>query len=344
VPVVYIKATTAGIHQAITSGTHRAAIDNFWWQAVPLVAGLVKTKLKTPKIILCGNYPVLETVHAAHFCSGIDALISQHLDLVSCAADFSLYEERRPQFCALDLRYDGVIQEITDAMSHGVSHFAFFNENIFEDFENRLKPILLETERRRWNIWFHGICGVECGNFPLEDAKLLAAAHFSELHMEPQFNSGGLVDEPALRDVMLGCERAGLAARRGDGWEQGSSSLSMFLWIGRPRDDLERLVWNALKLVQLAGTVIPKPYSPTPGTEDYKRLAHLRRDLQPEDISPHRLPFAVVNGVEKTDYVDLYRLTAFLNLKVRSRSFDFLGNGYLAGVIRKLLADRKWDV
>lgn len=57
---------------------------------------------------------------------------------------------------------------------------------------------------------------------------------------------------------------------------------------------------------------------------------------------PHRLPFAGRNGIEESDYEDFYRMTGFLNRRVRSHTFDFLGDIYLARVIRQSLAGRRW--
>lgn len=142
---------------------------------------------------------------------------------------------------------------------------------------------------------------------------------------------------------MQACERAGFASPRGGGWDSGSRrDLSGFMWVGRPDDNVEKLVWNALKLLQLTGMVIPKPYSPTPGSNDYALLKSQAGWLEPEDISPHHLPFSGWNGVEASDYEDIYRMTAFLNHRVRSHTFDFFGNTYLATVIRQSLAGQRW--
>ena len=144
---------------------------------------------------------------------------------------------------------------------------------------------------------------------------------------------------------MQACERVGFASQRGAGWDfRGSNYFSGFLWIGRPHDDLDKLVWNALKLLQLVGMVIPKPYSPSPGTDDYALLVSQVGEIEPEDISPHRLPFAGRNGIARSDYKDLYRMTAFLNLRVRSHTFDFLGDTYLAKMVRQSLTGRGWDI
>ncbi len=319
-------------------------LTSFWWQAVPLVADRVKNRLKRPTVVLYGNYPVLETRHAAQFCPNVDIVVEDQLDLADWPADFSLYGDRELRFCALDLRSPDSLDEIARALERGTSHFVFFNDNLFEDFDARLKPVLQEVIEQEWKLWFHGICGVQTRDFPIDHAQLLADAHFSELHFEPALDEDGIVDEALYQAMMRACERAGFVSQRGAGWESRSHYFSGFLWIGRPDDDLDKLVWNALKILQLVGMVIPKPYSPTPGSDDYVLLASQVTRIEPQDVSPHRLPYAGLNGIVRSDYEDLYRMTAFLNMKVRAHTFDFLGDTYLAKVIRESLAGRRWDI
>lgn len=331
-------------HNWIPDSVWITTLTSFWWQTIPLVADRVKNKLKRPPVVLCGNYPTLLTQHATQFCPNVDIVVEDHFDLSRWPADFSLYENQAPKFCALDLGSLDTLDELARSVARGISHFVFFNDDLFEAFDLRLKPILQEAITREWDIQFHGICGVQTRNFPVDHARLLADAHFSELHLEPALGADGTVDESLYRTVMRECEQAGFVQQRGAGWESRSHYLSGFLWIGRPDDEIAKLVWNALKLLQLVGMVIPKPYSPTPGTDDYILLESQVDWIEPEDISPHRFPFAGRNGIEKADYEDLYRLTALLNHKVRNQTFDFLGNTYLAKIIRESLLGRRWDV
>lgn len=320
-------------------------LTSFWWQTVPLVADRVKNKIKHPTVVLCGNYPILETQHATHFCPNVDIIINKKFGISTRVADFSLYGDTKLSFNALDIDSSDPLREISEALERGTSHFVFFNENLFLDFDTRLKPILKKiVEQGRDDIHIHGICGVETKDFPLSHSKLLAEANFSELHFEPALLGNGYIDEPLYRTVMESCEQAGFVQKRGKGWEAKRNYISGFLLIGHPNDELDRLVWNALKLHQLIGMVIPKPYSPTPGTDEYKLLESLVEYLEPEDISPHRFAFAEKNNISRNDYIDLYRMTAFLNKKVRGQTFDFLGNTFLAKVIQESIEGKRWDI
>ena len=237
-------------------------LTSFWWRTVPQVAGHVKNKLDCPQIVLYGNYPILETKHAVQRCFNVDVIIHDRADLSRQRADFSLYDGQELHFCALDLRVPALdlLSEIEGALERGTTHFCFFNDNLFRQFDIRLKPVLEQVVDRKWDLHFHGICGVETRDFPLEYADLLRKAHFGELHFEPALTQDGVIDEALYRAVMQACQDAGFVLRRGAGWESRRYYFSAFLWVGRPNDDLDKLIWNALKLVQLVGMVIPKPY------------------------------------------------------------------------------------
>jgi hypothetical protein len=319
-------------------------LTSFWWQTIPLLADRIKNKLRHVNVILYGNYPNLFMDHASTFCPSVDVITNGFLDIATRCADFSLYEGHKLNHLALDIRSSNPIGELIRGMDLDITHFVFFNDNIFIDFSQWLKPILEEVVKKGWDIRFHGICGIEINSFPLDHANLLAKAHFSELHFELAIDETGNINESLYREVMGACELAGFVQRRGNGWESKNFYQSGFLWIGRPDDQLNNLVSNALKLLQLVGMVIPKPFTPTPGTSEFLLLGDDPGDFEPHKLSPHRFPFAGKNGIEKSDYEDFYRMTALLNMKVRAQTFDFLGNSYLANTIRESLIGQRWNV
>ena len=320
-------------------------LTSFWWQTIPLVADRVKNKLNRPLVVLHGNYAVLETEHAARTCFNIDIIVKEHINLSPWKTDFTLYGDQNIRFCALDMRSADPVSEIAYSVNRGITHFVFFNENLFSNFDNCLRPILIEIAKKDWDIRIHGICGIQVEDFPIEQAELLIDSHIDELHFDPYYKDNGGLDEFSFIEVMNACERIGYVSKRGSGWESRNQySLSAFLWIGRRYENLEELVWNMLKLHQLVGMVIPKPFSPLPGSKDYISLLDKLDTVEPEDISPHRLPLSVINGISRNEYKDLYRLSALLNYKVRGRTFDFLGNSFLAREIRDSIKLRRWDI
>jgi len=100
-------------------------LTSFWWQTVPLVANRVKNKLKRPKVVLYGNYPVLETPHAAQFCPNVDIVVKEHADLTCWPADFSLYKGHKPRFYALDLCSPDPLVRLLRCLNVALPTFAF---------------------------------------------------------------------------------------------------------------------------------------------------------------------------------------------------------------------------
>src|SRR6185436_17887083 len=98
--------------------------------------------------------------------------------------------------------------------------------------------------------------------------------------------------------------------------------LSGFVSIGLPDDDLEQIIKHVLNLFEVFGSVILKPWTPTPRSKLYSKY----KDKLPTDrielLSPHLFPFSCVNGIRPEEYDELYVLVAALNQKVRSRAFD----------------------
>lgn len=321
------------------------SLTSFWWEGIPFVSNSLKNRFPDAQIILIGNYPIYEESHVKDWCPTIDQIATKPHELPSEPSTIDLYTGDTPRFLALDLMGVDPLQEIHSAIAHGIKHFTFFNSNLFSDFRGRLKPLLQEVIRSKLDIWFHAICGVELESFPLEHAELFAKARFAEFHFEPVIGSDGLIDEEPYREVLRAFEIVGLAEREGMGWRPISKvDLSGFVWIGKPSDEIEAIAWNMLKTVQLFGMAIPKPFSPTPGTNEFDVFASFGGGSNPRDISPHQLPFAEHNGIGRDEYKELFRLSALLNLKVRSHSFDFLGDSFLVQQIRKSFRERRWDI
>lgn len=120
--------------------------------------------------------------------------------------------------------------------------------------------------------------------------------------------------------------------------------LSGFVWIGKPLEQLEQVILRGFQVVDALGGLILKPFSPTPGNPEHEaHQAYLDR-IPPQNWSPHFFPFAELNGISRDEYHDLYRMAAFLNEKVRNRSFDFLKGTLGAQMLRESLAREVWKI
>jgi hypothetical protein len=161
----------------------------------------------------------------------------------------------------------------------------------------------------------------------------LARPIFDEVHFEEDTAPDGLAVE-AYRQA-----RAHLIEAR---WRKFERDSSGFVWIGRPAEDLGVVMRRAFATVELLGSVILKPHTPTPNSTEHHRYSQYLDPIRHDLWSPHFFPFAELNRITRSDYHDLYRVAAFLNDKVRGRAFDFLDGTLGARLLRESLRREVW--
>ena len=96
--------------------------------------------------------------------------------------------------------------------------------------------------------------------------------------------------------------------------------------------------------MELFGSVILKPYTPTPGSDIYNSYKDYLRTKQIDQLSPHLFPFSEVSGVTHYDYEELYTLAAALNQKVRSKAFDSFPGTLAYEMIKTSLEREVWNL
>jgi len=292
------------------------SLTSYWWLGVSSTITLIKSVLPDVKFVLYGQYPNLETAHAQEN-SFADAVVVGRIDLTEFKADFELYEPIKPAFCGLDVRSESWYEEVLDKYKHGVNDFVFFNDDILDPTEDLLRQINLLIKRIKSKsnrrLKFHGVCGLHPSRFTPEAAKAMKEAGFVELHFEQQLDG---------KHLNIEAYKGAREAYKSAGFQLSPNELSGFLLIGTPDDDFELIIRHMLNLLEVWGTVILKPYSPTPRTPDYEHYKHIFENEEIEKLTPHAFPFSKVNGIAHADYDELYILAAALNQKVRNRSFD----------------------
>lgn len=314
------------------------SLTSYWWLGVSSTITLIKSVIPDVKVVLYGQYPNLETAHAQEN-SYADTLIVGRLDLTEFRADFELYEKAKPAFCGLDVRSLNWHEEVVEKYKKGINDFVFFNDDILDPANDILqelrllvKRIKLKSNRR---VKFHGICGIQPSRFTLEIAKAMKEAEYVELHFEQQLDD---------KHLDIDAYKRAREAYHSAGFQLGPDDLSGFLFIGTPNDDFELIIRHMLNLLEIWGTVILKPYSPTPGTPDYERYRHIFENQEIEKLTPHAFPFSRVNGIAHVDYDELYLLAAVLNHKVKNKSFNSFPGTLGFQMIRTSLEREVWNL
>jgi hypothetical protein len=298
------------------------------------VCRIIRQTLPDTEIVLLGQYARLMPKHAAASCAA-DFVVSKPPDLSSEPSAFDLYGDKPPPFVALQLNPAVAVAEVRVAVERGVLQFTFFEEDVCRDDGEPLLEIFAKTKGLHRHLRYHFICGLHPAKVTPAIAAVLAdkqtaAAHFEEAEDGPE------LDVHAYRKVRAYLREAGLVG--------ADNRLSGFVWIGRPGDQLERIVLRSFEVLNHLEGLILKPYTPTPGSPEHRDNEAYLASIPHREWSPHFFPFAEANAITHGEYHDLYRMAAFLNEKIRDGSFDFLKGTLGARMLRESLRREVWKL
>jgi hypothetical protein len=322
------KASAAPTQVWVTS------LCSYWYESVAEVCRIVRNQFLDARIVLLGQYPRLLPKHAAKACAA-DFVISEPANFEREPAAIDLYGQEPPPFLALRLQPQTAIEDVRAAVERGILHFTFFEEDLTLDDGEPLRAIVEQTVGLHKNLRYHFLCGLHPGRVTPTIACILAHPQVADLYFE-EAAIGDTLDLEAYRKVRSYLGEAGAKVP--------TKQLGGFVWIGRPREQLEQLVLRSFQVLDHLGGVILKPFSPTPGSPEHREHRAYLENFPHRDLSPHFFPFAELNGITRAEYHDLYRLAAFLNEKVRARSFDFLNGTLGAQMLRDSLCREVWNL
>jgi hypothetical protein len=272
--------------------------------------------------------------HAAEACAA-DFVVRDTTDLDATPIDLALYGESLPAFVALRLTPATALADVKHALQKNIFHFTFFDDDLSRDDWEPFKETVAKTRDLHRHLRFHLICGLNPASLTADVASLLVSKTFAEFHFE-EAETRHRIDLNAYRRA-----RAYFADAR---LEDGSDRLCGFVWIGRPKETLDDIIARSFAVLQHFGSLILKPFSPTPGSPVFQRYRKYLGDIPPGHLSPHFFPFSEYNGIMRDEYHDLYRMAAFLNEKVRNRSFEFLDDSLGARLLRSSLRREVWKL
>lgn len=311
------------------------SLCSYWFRSIHQTCNLIRNRLHDTQIVLMGNYPRMMPDHAVDF-SDADLIVKKAPTNVHATASLALYGDDRPPFAALSLRSETSVPAIREAVSRGVHHFAFFDDDICRNDGEPLREIVEKTKGLHPHLRFHAVCGLHSDRLTPELATVFADRSFPELHFD-EADANGKLNEEAYRRARSYLVEAGVNVSDGD-------KTSGFVWIGRPGDTLEEIVHRCFAVLSSFGALILKPYTPEPGSEVFNQHREYLKSISPEDLSPHMFPFAEYNQITREEYHDLYRMAAFLNEKVRNKAFEFLNGSMGARLLRNSLRREAWNL
>lgn len=311
------------------------SLCSYWFPSVLQTCNFVRQWLLDAEIVLVGNYPRFMLEHALDFCDA-DFVLKGPVQFADKGTPLALYGDRRPPFVSVTLNPKTAVRSIKEAVAAGVYHVAVFEDDICRGGAEPLREIVEKTKSLHRHLRFHAICGLHPDRVTRDLADLFAERTFAELHFE-QCDLDGELKEAAYEQCRAYLAEAGIDLTDGD-------KTSGFVWIGRPGETLEGIVRRSFSVLGTFGSLILKPFTPTPGTDAYDEHKEYVEAIAYDDLSPHRFPFAEYNEITRDEYHDLYRMAAFLNEKVRNRAFDLMNGSLGADLLRNSLRREVWNL
>ena len=313
------------------------SLCSYWYASIHQLCTKLRLWLPDATLAVLGNYPRFMLDNAVDFCDA-DLIVRTPLKHADKGSSLKFYAAKRPPFVSVTLNPATAIPAIKEATELGVFRVAVFDaeDDICRDKGKPLREIVESTKNLHQHLRFHAISGLHPERVTPDLAKMFAERTFAELYFE-QSEEELELDEAAYEQC-----RAYLLEAEID-LSDGNKTCG-FVWIGRPDETLEGIVRRSFTVISTFGSVILKPYTAVLGTELYERHKDYLDDLPYADLSPHRFPFAEYNGITRNEYHDLYRMAAFLNEKVRNRSFDLLNGSMGAELLRNSLHREVWNL
>ncbi len=341
------------------------SLNSIWWEDIKEAVEASHELLPNTPIYLGGLYPTYELGHAKKN-SGADFIITNHIaEITRCALDLSLYQSP-PKSTGIYFYYrhqngdqtprpiNELLDEVQEKIKLGVFEFAFFDDEI----KSEDKPIFLEFLN---SVIKNGIKTrfVLLGNI---------SAHTIDKKLAVKMKSAG------VRKIYLKCNlifsekdyyadsledyRKCMRHLIGDAnYKLGIDDVAAMVVIGIPFEDLRTVTKRVVNLAHIVRTVIPIPFQYVPLIHkafpfglspslngNNPTLKFVKKNMNsPEKFNGKIYPFAEISGYSFEEYIELTRLTALLNSKYRSTTFDFLGESFTAKKFRESIRTKGWD-
>lgn len=318
------------------------SLTSYWWEGINLINSSIKSIYQNADIYVIGNYSKYEPKHVKYVFS--DYYLTDHFNFSDYNPDLDLYfsqlgkimNNERPQFASITINSKDIESQIVEAYNHQIKDFVFFEDDILDNIE-RFEDVLsqiLKVKEKHSEIKFHGICGFYPSKFKPGLLSVMKKIGFTEVHLEYDCFENGELNVEAYHAIneFLNEEKVNFP----------SGYLTGFVNFGCKGENFEKVIFHSLQILDLLGSFIPKPFTATPGTEDYKLIREKLKAKELQFLSPHAFPFTEENGLEVEDYRNYLRLSSFLNNKVRGKAFDYFDNSVVSKAIREAFRKGGW--
>ncbi len=174
-----------------------------------------------------------------------------------------------------------IIDEIGFLKNIGVREFAFYDDALLVDFQNRLKPVLKYLQEANSPPVFHTPNAMHARYIDSEVASMLYQSGFrtvrislETINRDRQKKSGGKVENLHVRRAIRELRQAGYSSR----------DIGVYLLAALPGQDLDEVREGIEQVREMGGRPYLAELSPIPGTAVWNELecaGKVRKDMDP---------------------------------------------------------------
>jgi hypothetical protein len=335
------------------------SLNSIWWESTRDTIALVRRMLPKASIVLGGAYPTVEPEHA-RFNSGADIIINGGVpSLNRYAPDISLYGSvpysTSIAFYTSALLYPGrtiplprstnaIVTEVKKKAEKGVREFVFCDQEIRLGDRDALGALLDELAKLDHDVHFvfPGNIGPRLVNRNFARKLKRARVTHIFLHCDLEFESQSIQYAAQLSEYEKCIE--GLILE--EVIKPRGGQIAAMLIVGLPFEDLDHVCERMVRLAHIVGSVIVVPFQYVPGLHTgplFERALAQNGRMLPQDHNSKLFPIGRLCGKSIEDYVEVMRLATLLNSKHRSKTFDYLGNGLAAKLLRESIRSGAWN-
>lgn len=322
-----------------------STLTSYWGpRVVAAIRATLKSTMPQVQVVLTGGFAKYERELASR--TRVDTIITDDFPSSSQIPLWNLYQSKRTQpfhegrrcrFAGLTFGQAAtggfVLDQVRRARESGINTFVFFVDDIFAK-EGRLLNEALDSVGGEGRIDFHGLCGIDPTRAPVGMWEQMLKAGFRSVHLEyPRMGEELDLESYARAASVLGGKLT-------------PGELSGFVDVGRPGDELATLIQNTLEILATVGSIIPKPFTPSPIDHEVLYREVVQRSAGRLDrLGPRAFPLnGLIPGLSKDDFEDFFGLTTELNKKYHGRPFDLFDPSAITQAFSSSLRKGVWKL
>jgi len=314
------------------------SLSSVWWRALPSLFDAIRTIFPSTPVILGGVYAAKAPKHAATLAAqwGVTLDADLHRGAANLPPATALYTHRVTHSAVAslpDVGAERAIAAIGEGYRRGITHYHLADHGIAARDPTTLDAFLesLAAVHKRSRLHVLGtISARDIIDWP-ELPALLRAARCTFVTLSD--NRSYCVDDVDA-DRFLNETAEATEHLQAAGFTPRTDKCAAAISVGRPGERAGDAAALLTRLAGIIGSTVAIPYQPS--------AAELAVD-DPWEANGKLFPLAERNGSAFSDYMAVLGLSAILNAKHRSRSFNFSGPSRIARSVRRSLAARAWD-